>query len=227
LLSQRGWTEIHGDFNTDQAVVKPENLCLTRWEAGRVSLRTDLSLDRFVSAITQAHEMPTLRQLVGSPKTRLAIEVYATMPFESSDQAQFLVLVAALEATLVPQQVDGPLIRAIEAAAHTARTLLESADSGDVPPDQPSQLANRILGLKQVSIAQRFRDQILINAIDLEPWKTSGTLKDDLTNVYNTRSRLLHDGTANQEQIKSGLAFLQNFVPAYLSEEFKRTASAL
>lgn len=227
LLSKRGWTETHGDFDADKAVVKPEHLCLTRWEAGRVSVRTDLSLDRFISAIDQAHQMPTLPQLVANPKTRLAIEVYASAPFESSAQAQFLILVATLEATLVPQEVEAPLAKAIEAAARTAATHLASANSDGLSNDLPGQLANRILGLKQVSITQQFRDQILTNAVDLEPWKTSGTLEKDLKSVYSTRSRLLHDGTTDQERIKSGLAFLRDFVPAYLSEEFRRAASAL
>jgi len=227
LLTKRGWTASHGDFNADQAVIKPEHLCLTRWETGRVSVRTDLALDRFVSAIAHANQLPNLRGLRDHPRTRLAIEVYASVQFESSDQAQFLVLVAALEATLESQKVSDPVLCAVEAATGAVQELIESMGTEASDPEPIRQFITRLQSLKEASIAQKIRDQIAKNGGELEPWKSSGNLEAHLKDVYSTRSRLLHDGTTDAERIKSGLAFLREFVPAYLVREFNRAASAL
>lgn len=227
FLLERGWTEIHGDFNADEAIVKPQHLCVTRWEEGRCGVITGLAVDQFASTMDHAHQLRNLEGLGLHPKIRLAIEVYASAQFETSDQAQFLVLVAALEATLESQRVSDSVMRAIEAATAAVKGMGNITDGDTHVTDQTSQFLSRLQGLKEASIAQKFREQVAIKGGELDPWKSGGDLGNELKEVYNTRSRLLHDGTSEHERVKSGLAFLGEFVPAYLAKEFERVASEL
>lgn len=221
-LLKRGWTVVHGDYDADKAVVKPEHLCLTRWETGQMSVKMHQKVESFEASLQEAATFPAIGQLTVHPKLKLGIELYAANHFELSGQAQFLTLVAALEATLESEKVSETALGALKTATDAVQDAL--ANSEEKEHEELKRLLDRIHGLKQQSISKRFQRQVADRGEKLNSYTN---LEETLKSVYDTRSKLLHNGKADLERIRQGLGFLRDFVPEYLTHEFKRIAGAL
>lgn len=222
LLRKRGWTVIHGDFDADKAIVLPQHLCLTRWEAGKVGVHTDLDVEGFAETLREAVSFHHVSRLHGYPKLILGIELYAVNHFEVSDEAKFLTLVGALEATLEDESIPEASIEALDSATESVRAHLDRAS--DACRADLEHLLQRLASLKRRSISDQFRRQIATRGAGLIEVES---LDQSLTAAYGTRSRLLHDGRADPERVRQDLKFLRQFVPAYLSREFRVIAGAL
>lgn len=221
-LRKHGWTEVHGDFDADKAVLLPQHLCLTRWESGKVNVHTGLNFEQFAETLREAVSFDDVSRLHEHPKLKLAIELYAVNHFEVSGEAKFLMLVGALEATLEDAYVPEESIVALNSAAEAIRFHLD--DAGDASRADLEHLLQRLMGLKKRSIGDQFRRQIAARGAGLV---AIDELEYTLKSAYDTRSRLLHDGRTDPEMVRRGLVFLQKFVPAYLSRELKVVAGAL
>jgi len=222
LLRKRGWTVLHGDFDADKAMVLPQHLCLTRWETGKVGVHTGLNFERFAETLREAASFDHVSRLHEHPKLKLAIELYAVNHFEVSDEAKFLTLVGALEATLEDASIPTVSLEALDSATEAVRAHRDLAS--DASRADLEHLLQRLAGLKRRSIGDQFRRQIAARGAGLVD---VDDLERSLTSAYETRSRLLHDGRTDSEKVRQGLLFLREFVPAYLSREFKVVAGAL
>jgi hypothetical protein len=53
----------------------------------------------------------------------------------------------------------------------------------------------------------------------------AATIAKTVSNTYNVRSTLVHDGTADESAVSEGLTFLSDFIPRLLKALFVQTAA--
>jgi hypothetical protein len=224
LSRAAGWTHVDGHFDSDKAGVLPEHKRLVRWETGRATLRIELSAANVCEVLKEGLQFNASERVIQDQKLRLAVEIFAAYRFELSKTAQFLTLITALEALLpdmaIPDAAEQALLRAKEAAAQMRDGYTsESAEWRSV-----DHLLQRIGGLKRQSIARTLQDYVE-RVLERHPKLASPEIPRNLKDAYNARSKLLHDGTADESDMSEHIAMLSEFVPKLLAALYVEVAS--
>ncbi len=226
MLKSPGWEATDGNYDAEYSTVRPDHKRLVRWEAGHVNLTVGVDANRFVAIVGEALQFPGLGAVAADEKLKLAIELYAGHRFELSTSAQFIALVTTLEALLPDLIVSESTSEAIERASEAvlvARNLRarETQEWTDI-----DRLLSRVGELKRESIGASLR-QFVGAAIARNPaLGEEQTVLGSLRDAYSTRSRLLHDGSADPQALSAGLTFLRDFVPRLLIALFKEVSGA-
>ena len=220
-----GWNEIDGHYDANDSVIRPENKRLVRFEGGQVTVTAGIAGNNFLNKLSEALQFSDPVAVVESNKLRLAIEICAGHRFEISPNAQFLVLVTALEALLPATAIAPPAVQALN-LAHTA--MLEERKNHPSTSQEWAEithLLSRLETLQHESIGasiRRFASAIVQRHPDLGlPDFTSIALRD----AYSARSRLLHDGRVDPTLLAKQLEFLRHFVPKLLRALFSEAAN--
>lgn len=220
-----GWHEIDGDYDADQSVIRPENKRLVRFEGGQVTLTAGIASNNFLNKLSEALRFSNPVAVVESSKLRLAIEICAGHGFEISPNAQFLVLVTALEALLPDTNIAPPAVQALNVAHSAVLEDRKKYPSNSQEWIEITHLLSRLGKLQHESIGaslRRYTSAIVQRHPDLgAPDITSIALRD----AYSARSRLLHDGRVDPALLAQQLEFLKNFVPRLLRALFSETAN--
>ena len=222
IFTDNGWEVTHGSYDADKAYVVPQHLCLSRFETGHATIRMGLSSNQLQDTLEESFAFPQLTNLQDHPKLRLGIEIYASSSFEISVEAKFLTLIASLEATLESCKIsEASKIAVVRAKVEIKAQLDQSIDS---EKEELELLLQRVNGLVERSIGDKFRRQIADRGAGL---LDTDNLPKALSSAYSIRSRLIHDGRVNQNDLQSHSNFIQQFVPAYFEREFRRVTGAL
>lgn len=217
FLRKCGWTELHGHYEADQALARPEHLCLTRWEMGSAHLTKGIPIEKFEASLNEGSTF--LVDYAGIPATRLAtaVELYGSSAFEISKRTKVVRLVVALEATLIDKEISESAQSALSKAVSIIETVKRDAGENVAVLRDLQFLQDRMSALKRRSISSRFREQIVELASSILPDPDFSQLHKQLDQAYTVRSKIVHGGDLNQEDIEVALSFLHTFVQPYLS----------
>jgi hypothetical protein len=225
LSEARGWDVIEGKYEADESVIRPEHRKLVRWETGRLSVQAGLGVDNFFSSLSEAFSLPDLEAVCANRKLQLALEIYGAFAFELSENSQFLTLVTSLEALLPNKRVSSPAGGALEAAKDAVQTMRDAHPRSSPKWLNIDHLLSRLSGLRREAIGTTLREyvsEVVKRNLDLgEPTATTRQLK----NLYDVRSKLIHDGLADSLSVTDQLAFLRDFVPRLLETLYREAAS--
>jgi hypothetical protein len=220
VLEKVDWDSVEGQYDGNETVVLPANKKLMRFGAGKVRVTAGVGANIFMDCIKEVFDFPNPEKLVDNKKLKLAIDLYSTSQFEESDNATFITLVSALEALIPDSEVSTftkEVINLINSELNKKRVEYdkESDERRDI-----EHLQSRLGELKKQTIGTSMRGYIKsivdINVDLTDPETISRKLKE----IYNTRSTLLHEGTADEDEIKVGLDFLREFLPKLLERLF-------
>lgn len=226
-MASSGWTVSHGHYDADKPAVLPEHLDLSRWEMGAVSVHTGISLENFFEAIGQVLSDGDAQLGNRNPKFELALEIYGSFAFEASDRAQLLTLVTTVEALLPEHEIPVHAIEALEVLQRTLREHRRCFEGNPEARRQLERLASRLGNLKKESIGAQL-DRYLRELVGRHPGLgNAGDVIQKLKEAYEIRSRLIHDGVSDIEQVAKSRAFLQEFVPEMLKVLFAQAVPSV
>jgi hypothetical protein len=224
LAEAAGWEASDGNYDADQLVVIADHKRLTRWEPGNVALRVGMANTKFADSISEALAFPSITQIAELPKLQLAIELYGAYSFEITDNAQFVTLMTSLEALLPDVASPEHVIQCLRKAKSYARETRNGYEMTDPKWDDLDRLMKRIGNLETEAIGHTLRQYAADVARRAGTLGNPGEIAVRLSDTYNVRSRLLHDGVADIAKIKDSLGFLREFVPKLLTFLFLETA---
>lgn len=159
-----------------------------------VGIRSKVSFSRGAAGIVEAIAQILCADDMIDPKVMLAMDLFAAARLEMTERARFVGLVSSIEPLAVQERHDEvePVIKQALVALENTQTI------GD---DLRRSLEGRISDLRRESVAfgiRRLMERILPG--DKEGAKT-------ITNAYNVRSKLVHDGQTDADLVEIGLAF--------------------
>ena len=211
-----GWDATDGYYDADKSVIRPDHKRLTRWETGSATVITGLGANNFVQGIAEAISFPHLEKIQGDSKLQLAIELYSSFFFEQSTEAKFIKLVTVLEALTPGYNALGVSESAINDAKNNIKAQRNQHKQDSEEWKELDQLLSRLGQLKQKSIGVSLRIYVS-KVIDENPaLGEKSDVINKLKDLYNHRSKLLHEGSSDKNAIQEGLHFLTGFVPRLL-----------
>lgn len=220
---QVGWNELDGFYDANKAVVIPDKRKFIKIELGIPKVVVGVNAENFVKIVSEALSFEAAENVVNNEKLQLAINLYSASCYELSDNAKFITLVTVLEA-LKPEGEEIPNIaqEVLKLAKSVVKEKLNSYEKNSVERKELEHLSSRFGNLKKQSIGKTIRNYI---SKIIEEYPDLGNKKDIIDNVediYDNRSILLHYGKANDEKIKIQLHFLVNFVPKLLEYLYRK-----
>jgi hypothetical protein len=221
-----GWSFVDGNYDADKSVIRPEHKKLMRWEMGNVAVKAGISVDHFGNRIREALEFPQIKRIGELPKLQLAIELYSACSFEVTDNAQLVTLVTALESLTPRPKIPVCAEDCLREATDLVKAKRDSCDTSSVNWKDLNHLLSRLDNLRAQSIRRSLIAYVSLlvgRASELgDPKEVSARLD----HAYSLRSALLHNGIAEQANVKEALEFLREFVPNILTLLFKEEAMA-
>lgn len=221
-----GWDATDGQYDADKSVIRPEHKRLLRWQTGSATVHTGLGLENFFEAVGEAFSFSRPDGIRENAKLQLGLEMYGSFAFESSDNAQFLTLVTALEALLPEYSVSADTITALEDAKATVKRLRDTHPQESHQRSDLDHLLGRLGSLKYQAIGTSLR-QFVTETLGRHPElarleKTIAQLK----NLYTARSNLIHEGVSDSDEVREHLSFLRDFVPKLLETLYREATSS-
>jgi hypothetical protein len=216
IADYAGWKTIDGNYDSDKCIIRPEHKRLVRWEGGQVSVTAGLGVSNFINTIKEAISFSYPENILNNHKLQLAIELYSSFFFEQSSEAKFIRLVTVLEALTPDEKVTEFSISVLNQIKQKTKFMRNQykADSDDY--NEINQLLSRIGQLKYKSIGRSLNDFIATIFKNDSSLGKETEILSKLKNLYNLRSKLLHEGVADEQSIENGLQFLMDFVPKLL-----------
>jgi hypothetical protein len=223
ITGPKGWKAIDGQYDSDQTIVRPEHKRLICWTTGRVTVRQDTPPKILEDAIIEAMSFGRPDRIFHEAKLRLAIDFYMSSHFDTTPAASFLNRFTTLE-ILVP---DVPVHAVIQ--ERLGRFIAEIRAEGKKHENQEDLSAevqsvlSRLAHMRNRSIKSGLRSLIRENVRDDQ--NRSGYLAREVADLYDLRSELVHNGTADRKEINEGNNRLGEIVPQLLRTLFQRAAA--
>jgi len=220
-----GWNTTEGHYDADKSVVRPDHKKLIRWEMGRPTVTAGLGANNFIESIKEALNFPNPENIQIDSKLQLAIELYSSFFFEQSHEAKFIKLVTVLEALIPDYLAEEPA----KSLSHEINDLIKqkrneySKESDDWK--ELNLLLCRAGQLKYQSIGRSLRTYISGIIEENPTLGQNEEVTNKLKDLYNIRSKLLHEGIGDNDEIKNGLSFLNTFVPKLLETLYRKDAA--
>ena len=222
-----GWTATDGSYNADKALIIPNHKRLIRWENGRASVVTGISIESFFKSLSEALSFESPGEVIENDKLRLAIELYAAYRFELSSNAQLITLVSALE-SLLPRIEEIPA--GSKVALKQAKKAVKASRDRHAQDSTEWGVINRLLcrvgELKHEAIGTTLRNYVASVVSRHPELGDPEDVRSKLRNLYSIRSKLLHEGHPGEEKIEPHLSFARDFVPRLLAALFREAAKA-
>jgi hypothetical protein len=114
LANSAGWPDVDGFYSAAKTVIIPEHKKLIREMMGRPTLIIGIGFANLVEALEEGLRYEKPDNVLTNRKLRLALEVYASSFFESSESARFLTLMTVLEALAEPALRPGLIIDCVD-----------------------------------------------------------------------------------------------------------------
>jgi hypothetical protein len=225
LLKSPGWMALDGDYKADQTVIRPEAKKLTRLEMGRGSVELGTPAPAFAECIAEALSFGSPESVLFDEKLSLAIELYSTSFFELSNNAKFIRLVTVLEALTPGSDVPKVCKVALTGAKNAVKEARKKHCVGSEERANLDHLLSRLGSLREQAIGTSMRlyvSEVVRQNPDLGD---AEEVSDKLRAAYEHRSRLLHDGHANEDAVREALTFLRDFLPKFLERLYVSRAN--
>ena len=223
LKSQTGWTHIDGDYYGNNTVVVPEHKRLILFKMGELNVIVGTGASILAQTVSEAMAYPNPERVFDEPKLKLAYEVYSSAFFERSDNARFLTLVMVLEALCSDSDASNSVVEMVD---ELMRQLKESGSKSfkELHDRDYETLVSRLGSLKKRSIKQG------ISSLVAEKLKLDEGVNDptavgrEVSEIYDLRSKLVHDGIAAPNAVKQAMTRLEDIVPRVLKVMFSQIA---
>ncbi len=221
LCRKRGWDGLDGAYDASAVAVLPQHKRLLRESVGGMTVIRSAPATKAAEQLAQALGMPAIRDVATSGFLSLAAETYLSSLFAASPRARLLELTTVLEILAPGREIDPPLQLALDAALSAAKA--HSRDCA-LNGDSLNRLLSRLGGLKRDSIKECVRAWTRSVCLKLGGWDVEQAVRD-ASRHYDTRSLLVHEGTAPAQDIEAALAWLSRFVPDALSLSMMEVAN--
>lgn len=216
ITDYAGWKTIDGNYDSDKCIIRPEHKRLVRWEGGKVSVTAGLGVSNFIETLKEAISFSNPENILNNPKLQLGIELYSSFFFEQSSEAKFIRLVTVLEALTPSEKTTDLSINALNQIKQKTKFLRDKNKPNSVEYNEINHLLSRIGQLKYKSINRSLRDFITKILKKNPSLGNEPEILNKLKDLYNLRSKLLHEGIADKQSIENGSQFLLDFIPKLL-----------
>jgi hypothetical protein len=213
LANSAGWPDVDGFYSAAKTVIIPEHKKLIREMMGRPMLIIGIGFANLVEALEEGLRYEKPDNVLTNRKLRLALEVYASSFFESSESARFLTLMTVLEALAEPALRPGLIIDCVDGFIGQIQSQREGLVELCGVQEFDS-LAGSLKHCREKSISQQIRS--LLKA------RLAGTPEavhiPKFSHLYKIRGKLVHDGLSDDTEIRGAISTLDSLVPALLRE---------
>jgi len=224
IVHDNGWETIDGDYDVNSLVVIPEHKNLSCSEMGKASLTIGFGPDKFIEELNNALSFEDISEVAKNNKLCLAIQIYSSFSFEITDASKFIKLVTVLESLLPEERISDNENRILRMAKDTIKTERDAVRARGESVEEVNYLISRLGDLSKQPIGKCLAIYLkgiseLIPSLEIDD-----ELIRRIKRAYNIRSRLLHDGEFDEEELKQYLVLLSNFIPDLLLALFKVSA---
>lgn len=209
-LDQAGWTHLDGAVDPFPAAIIPEHKRLLLIAGDKAHAVVGVSAGNFKAGLETGFALPTPEAIPKDARLSLGIDLYAASRHETTSRGRLVTMVTAVESLVVPGRVPAKVVQAID-------NLLAVLGAGAIKDElgtEWSRLASRVGNLKTESIKNSLRSHVanIADAIGGSP----DELADGMSQSYDVRSLLLHEGSATDAEIGIALTWLNEWVPRIL-----------
>jgi len=174
-----------------------------------------------VAAVSDGVVAARATALEDDPKLSVALDLYSAFFSESSANARFLTLVMALEALTQEQQKEESALALLE----KWKTEVSAAKVG-IKPDSAQfasleALDRELLFRKNDSIRSQFR-RIVFDELRLSQDLDAAARAKRAVEIYDLRSRLVHDGHIDSEEMSQSITDIKAIVEDVMKGRFRR-----
>lgn len=191
--------------------------------AGRPSLTTGVNAIMALTAFAEAAVLPRAEAVIQNQKLRTALDLYNVYFRERTGNARFLTLMMALEALTLSEKKPSYVIDLVKEWIADVRrrksTLEQTTEEWAAYHALEQEIAHR----QEVSVRKKISTMV---------WKVlSAQGRDSATeaarkavNLYDKRSRLVHDGYLPDGELREGTRELKEIVRSVLKARFVEVA---
>ncbi len=219
-----GWNELDGHYDANKAVVIPDGKKLIKTELGDPKVVIGFNAENFVKFISEAISFESPENIVEDEKLQLAISLYSASHYEVSDNAKFITIVNVLEALKNEEEINDTPKQVLESAKLLIKEKRDSYRKDSEEWNEVENLISRVGNLKKKSIKRSIKEFISDTIIENPELGDKEEISKEISDIYDLRSDLLHDGIADCQKIKNELHFLNGFIPKLLEYLYRRQA---
>lgn len=222
IVDSIGWNELDGDYDADKAVVIPDGKKLIKTEFGNVIGVIGFNAENFVKFIAEAISFESPGSFVEDKKLQLAISLYSASHYEVSDSAKFITLVNVLEALKKQEEIPDMAREVLKLAKSFIKEKRDLYEKNSNEWNEIEHLISRIGQLKKQSINKSIKKFISETIKEAPELGDKEEISKKISDIYDLRSNLLHDGVVDYEKIKKELHFLIKFIPKLLEYLYQK-----
>lgn len=220
LVKNAGWSILDGDYNADALTIVPEHKKLSRWENGRGTILLSLSPDIFIAGLNEAISFPNIEDIINNSKLCAAIDLYSSYSFEVTSIGKFVKLVTVLESLLPELSISKENQYVLDKAKILMKGERKELKKSGKCTESIDRLVNRVRELSRESIGNTIEVYVGELILEFPELGNQADIIPRLKSSYNVRSRLLHDGEANEEVLTENIVFLSDLMPRILENLF-------
>jgi hypothetical protein len=206
---------VDGIMEGNLASFYPSDKRIIIMTGGDVNIEVGISASKVLSSIQKGIlNVPT--STLKNGKLRISLDLYRSHFFEQSAEAKLIIIVMALEA-LSPSKLKHPV--ALRMVDDWKRQLKEQLNH--VKPNTDEELAlkaleRELLFRRKASLSSQIRS-LVYDKISEAGIPNPEVMADRAVEVYDTRSRLVHDGIVSQEELNDAFIDAKKIVNMVLS----------
>lgn len=225
MVQNVGWSTLDGDYNADSLTIIPEHKKLSRWENGRPAIILGLSPSIFIEGLNEGISFPRIENIINNKKLCTAIELYSSYSFEVTNIGRFVKLVTVIESLLPELTISEENQSILDKAKKLMKNERKDLKDNGECTESIDRLINRVRELTKESIGRNIEVYVEELIVEFPDLGKSEDIIPRLKTSYNVRSRLLHDGEANEEVLSENIAFLNDLVPKILKNLFIKNSN--
>lgn len=188
-----------------------------------VSLLLGFPPDKTVAFITEAVDLPFPERILADKKLKVALDLYNSFFREVSANARFLTLNMALEALAPSEPKHQSVVGAIDRWVEELKILQSPFDPYSDEWDAYDSLIREVGFRKEKSIRSSIR--ALVSSVLKSSEPDADELSRQAVRLYDMRSRLVHDGHVEGEDLGRAVTDLRGIVYRVLRARFLQVAT--
>jgi hypothetical protein len=225
LAQNAGWDTLDGVYDVDKLTVIPEHKRLNRWENGKVNITLGLKPELFLGEIKECLSFPNIEEIINNNKLCVAIELYSAYSFEVTSTGKFVKLVTVLESLLPETEISKGDLSLLNKAKDLMKGERKSVKESGGNTESIDRLINRVRELSKQSIGYSIEFYVSSLFAEFPDLGNAEEIIPRLKSAYNVRSRLLHDGEADESVLNENIGLLADLIPKILTKLFLRCAT--
>jgi hypothetical protein len=214
---------VDGLIDGDRPAIYLTDRHMRALKTGQANIGITSSSDHIIRTFQEAVAFPECASIIEDPKLRVALELFGAYFTESSVNARFLALVMSLEALSTGVLKTKLVLDLIEKWKMEAEEMQDkfSPDSDDFSSLEA--IAREVSVRKEDSIRRQIRN-LVHDTLQSNEDKDAKDLARRAVQIYDLRSRLVHDGQVDSHELDGAVAEIKNIVERVLRARFVHIA---